>query len=53
MPKQNNTADRSANGKRNSVKRNYTYRKVNKKISQKQLKAQKMPILLSLLFSVV
>lgn len=41
MPKQNNTADRSANGKRNSVKRNYTYRKVNKKNQPKAVKGTK------------
>lgn len=41
MPKQNNTADRSANGKRNSVKRNYTYRKVNKKNQPKAVKGSK------------
>ncbi len=41
MPKQNNTADRSTNGKRNSVKRNYTYRKVNKKNQPKAVKGTK------------
>ncbi|MFR6064807.1 MAG: ribonuclease J [Eubacterium sp.] len=41
MPKQNNTADRSASGKRNSVKRNYTYRKVNKKNQPKAVKGTK------------
>lgn len=41
MPKQNNTTDRSTNGKRNSAKRYYTYRKVNKKNHPKAVKGSK------------